>query len=70
MKKLLLLTILLTGIVGLLTTGTIMAEAQNLPKMKEYRITKDDLVYLSERVLLLQELTERICLERIRKIAL
>ncbi len=40
MKKLLLLTILVTGCVGLLTTGAFMAEAQNLPKIKEYRIER------------------------------
>ncbi len=37
-------------------------------KMEEYRITKGDLEYLSARVAQLQQLTEGICLEKIKEI--
>ncbi len=37
-------------------------------RMKQYHITKEDLVYLGERVQLLREMTQRICGERIESI--
>ena len=37
-------------------------------RMKQYHITREDLEYLGQRVLVLKELTEKLCSERIGKV--